>query len=89
MVESSFTNEVAVCSNPVDVTQISDIALVLSKEFLEIQTIVECRFTLKHVRGMMRIYSIRLLNLIEPKRKVLKVCKYKVKAFLFRLEGMT
>ena len=89
MFESSFTNEVAVCSNPVDVTQISDIALVLRKEFLEIQTIIECRFTLKHVRGMMRIYSIRLLNLIEPKRKVLKVCKYKVKAFLFRLEGMT
>ena len=40
MVESSFTNDVAVCSNSVDVTQISDIALVLSKEFLEIQTMI-------------------------------------------------
>ena len=32
-------------------------ALVLSKEFLDIQTTIECRFTLKRVRDMIRTHS--------------------------------
>ena len=39
-------------SNPVAVTYTSDIALVSSKEFLDIQTTMQCRFTLKQVRDM-------------------------------------
>ena len=42
-------------SNPVDVT--SDIAPVSSKEFLDIQAAIECRFSLKNVRDMIRTYS--------------------------------
>ena len=35
----------------------SDIAPVSSKEFLDIQATIECRFTLKRVRDMIRTYS--------------------------------
>ena len=41
----------------VAVTQNSDTALVLSKEFLDIQITIECRFTLKRVRDMKRTCS--------------------------------
>ena len=46
MIECLFTNYVAVGSSPVAVTKISDIAPVLSKGFLDIQAVTECRFTL-------------------------------------------
>ena len=42
-----------VASNPVVVTQTSDIAPVLSKEFPGIQATLECKFTLKRVRDML------------------------------------
>ena len=45
-------------SSPVAVTYNSDFAPVLSKEFLDIQTIMECGFTLKRVRDMIRTYSV-------------------------------
>ena len=53
-------------SNPVAVTLTSDIAPFLSKEFLDIQATIECRFTLKHVCDMIItyiqwLYSILLL----------------------------
>ena len=35
----------------------SDIAPVSSKEFLEIQATIECGFTMKRVRDMIRAYS--------------------------------
>ena len=35
----------------------SDIAPVSSKEFLDIQATIECGFTLKRVRDMIRTYS--------------------------------
>ena len=38
--------------NPVAITQTSDMAPVLSQEFLDIQATIECRFTLKLVRDM-------------------------------------
>ena len=44
-------------SNPVAVTQTSDIGPVLSKEFFDIQATIECRLTLKRVREMIRKYS--------------------------------
>ena len=44
-------------SSPVAVTEISDFAPVLSKEFLDIQATIECEFTLKRVRDMIRTYS--------------------------------
>ena len=42
-------------SNPVAVT--SDIVPALNKEFLDMSQNIECRFTLKFVRGMIRTYS--------------------------------
>ena len=44
-------------SSPVAVTSTSDSARVSSKEFLDIQAIIECGFTLKRVRDMIRTYS--------------------------------
>ena len=42
---------------PVAVTQTSDFAPVLSKEFLDIQATTKCVFTLKHMCDMIRTYS--------------------------------
>ena len=44
-------------SSPVTVTSPSDFAPASSKEFLDIQATIECRFTLKRVRDMTRTYS--------------------------------
>ena len=44
-------------SSPVAVTSTSDSAPVSSKEFLDIQAIIECGFILKRVRDMIRTYS--------------------------------
>ena len=44
-------------SCPVVVTKTSDLTPVLSKEFLDIQATIECGFTLKRVRDMIRTYS--------------------------------
>ena len=44
-------------SSPIAVTSTSDIAPVLSNEFLDIQVTLECGFTLKRVRDMIRTYS--------------------------------
>ena len=43
--------------SPLAVIEVSDIAPVSSKEFLEIQTTIQCEFTLKRVRDMIRTYS--------------------------------
>ena len=43
-------------SNPVAVTSPSDFAPASSKEFLDIQATIECRFTLKRVRDMIKTY---------------------------------
>ena len=57
MVECSFKNQVVLGSSPVAVTSPSDFAPASSKEFLDIQATVECGFTLKRVRDMIRTYS--------------------------------
>ena len=57
MVECSFTNYVVTGSNPVAVTETSDIAFVSSKEFLVIQATTKCRFTLKRPRDMIRTHD--------------------------------
>ena len=57
MVGCSFTNYVVIGSNPVAVTSTSDITPVSSKEFLEIEAPIDCRFTLKHVLDMIIAYS--------------------------------
>ena len=44
-------------SSPVAVTKTEDIALVSSKEFLDTQANIECGFTMKCVRDMIRTYS--------------------------------
>ena len=54
-------------SNPVAVISPSDFALASSKEFLDIQTTIECGFTLKCVRDMTRTYSSNKIN--EKKKK--------------------
>ena len=57
MVECSFTNLMVLGSNLVTVTYTSDIATVSSKEILDIQATIECRFTLKCVRDIIITYS--------------------------------
>ena len=57
MVECSFMNEVVVGSNPVAVTSPSDFVPASSKEFLDIQATIECGFTLKRVRDLIKTYS--------------------------------
>ena len=54
-------NEVAVGSNPVTVTETSDIVPVSSKECLDIQATIECRFTLRRVREMIITQSFSLV----------------------------
>ena len=49
-------------SNPVAVTYTSNIAPVSSMEFLNIQATVECKFTLKCARGMIRTYCKNILT---------------------------
>ena len=44
-------------SSPVAVTSPSDFTPASSKEFLDIQATIECGFTLKRVRDMIRTYS--------------------------------
>ena len=44
-------------SSPVAVTSTSDYVPASSKEFLDIQATIECGFTLKHLRDMIRTYS--------------------------------
>ena len=44
-------------SNPAAVIYTSDIASVSRKEFLDVQGTIECGFTLKHARDMIRIHS--------------------------------
>ena len=58
MVECSSTNLVVVGSNFVAVTEASDIAPVLSKEFLEIQATTEFGFSLNRVCDMIRTYRV-------------------------------
>ena len=48
MVECSFTKYVVVGSSPAAVNYTSDTAPVLSKNFLEIHEITECKFILKN-----------------------------------------
>ena len=45
------------CVGPVQVTYTSDIALVLDREFLDIQATIEFGFNLNHVRDMIKTYS--------------------------------
>ena len=44
-------------SSPDAVTQASDFAPASSRKFLDIQTTIQCGFTVKHVRDMIRTYS--------------------------------
>ena len=48
-------------SSPIAVTATSDFVPVSSKAFLDIQATIECGFTLKRVRGMIRTYSYKKL----------------------------
>ena len=53
-----FVYEIGGCGfESVEVTETSDIVSVLSKEFLELQAVIECGFTLKRVRDMIKTYS--------------------------------
>ena len=66
MVECSFMPYVVVGSSPVAVTQTSNFAPASSKEFLDIQATIECGFTLKSVRDIIRTYS-QDLSYLGPK----------------------
>ena len=52
-----FVYKLSGCEFPVAVTQISDIAPVSSREFLDIQATAECRFNLKCVYDMIKTDS--------------------------------
>ena len=52
-------------SNPVAVTSPSDFAPASSKEFLDIQATIECGFTLKRVRDMIKTYSQKILIVFD------------------------
>ena len=54
MVECSFTNKLVVRSSPVAGTSTSGIALVLSKDFFDIEANIAYGFTLKCVHDMIR-----------------------------------
>ena len=49
-------------SSSIAVTETSDFASVSSKEFIDIQAIIECGFILKCVRDMIRTYSLPFLS---------------------------
>ena len=57
MIECLFANEVVLVWNPAVVTETSDIAPVSSKEFLDVQKIIECTFTLKRKRDILTTKS--------------------------------
>ena len=52
------TLQVPICTLPVPVTKLR-FAHVLSKEFLDIQATIECGFTLKRVRDMIKTYNLQ------------------------------
>ena len=65
-------------SNPVAVTYTLDFAPVSSREFFDIQAIVECGFSLKRVRGMIGghsldgyFYLLLSIKLFSEKKSVL------------------
>ena len=55
-------------SNPVAVTQTSDIAPALSKEFLDIQATTEWKFSLTRVRDIIIAYILPLDSDVNSKR---------------------
>ena len=61
-------------SSPVAVTESSDIAPVSSKEFLDYQATIECGFTLKRVRDMIKTYSTSLTNISTEMKKQIGIC---------------
>ena len=61
-------------SNPVAVTQTSDIAHVLSKEFFDIQTTTGFRFTLKRVYDMIRTHNHTFLSQATDEVFLTKAC---------------
>ena len=65
-------------SSPVAVTKTSDIASVSSNEFLDIQTTIECRFTLNRLRDMIRAYS--QINISSNKLSNKELAKHQLKS---------
>ena len=58
-------NKVVMGSSPAAVTKISDFASALTNEFLDSQGTIECGFTLKRVRDMIRTYRHRTQSVIR------------------------
>ena len=52
-------------SSPIEVTCPSEFTPASSKEFLDIQATIKCRFSLKCVRDMTRIYGLDLLYSVK------------------------
>ena len=86
MFDCSFTNWVAVGSNPVAVSWSYDFALVLSQEFLDIQTTTDCGFTLK---GEERIILQNIFKLIYRDQTTMEtsahpvICSFKILEYAF------
>ena len=75
-------------SNPVAVILTSDVALFLSKNFLNIQATIECSFILKRLRDMIRTYRQFIIvaekkdfffqpYLIMDRIRNIEICKFK------------
>ena len=54
----------AVDLNYIAVNEVSDTASVLNKEFLNTQATTDCRFTLKHLCGIIKTQSLATILII-------------------------
>lgn len=54
----------AVGLNYIAVNEVSDTASVLNKEFLNTQATTDCRFTLKHLCGIIKTQSLATILII-------------------------
>ena len=54
----------AVGLNYIAVSEVSDTASVLNKEFLNTQATTDCRFTLKHLCGIIKTQSLATILII-------------------------
>ena len=81
-------NYVVVGLNPLLSLKTSDMAPVLSKEFLDIQGTIECRYTLKRVHGIIIAYSeLHGRNKYSHHSSVIWAAWLNCTVFVYKLSG--
>ena len=73
--------EIGGCGHLVTVTCTLNFAPVLSKNFLDFQTIIECRLTLKSVHDMIRTYSYHMAENQTIFSKKVNLMKYQEQTY--------